>query len=73
MKLTPLPASKVIRTLQKLGFEIIRQKGSHVFLRNSNGRTTLVPLHKNEEIGRGLLIKIIKDADVSKEEFMKQV
>ena len=73
MKLKPLPSEKIIKALQNLGFKIIRQKGSHVFLQHPDGRTTVVPVHKGEDIGRGLLRKIIKDAKVTKEEFMAVV
>ncbi|KAA0007983.1 MAG: type II toxin-antitoxin system HicA family toxin [Thermoplasmata archaeon] len=71
MKLEPLPANKVIKVLDKLGFKIIRKKGSHVILKHPDGRVTTVPVHKGEKIGRGLLRKIIKDANVSKDEFMQ--
>ena len=73
MKLRPLSVEKVLRALEKAGFERIRQKGSHVFMRHPDGRTTVVPLHKGEDIGRGLLRKIIRDSKMSVEEFMKLV
>ncbi|MBI4045070.1 MAG: type II toxin-antitoxin system HicA family toxin [Candidatus Diapherotrites archaeon] len=61
---------KVLEALHKLGFQGIRQKGSHLFFEHSDGRTTLVPLHK--EIRIKLLVKIIKqDLKMSKEEFFK--
>ena len=71
MKLKPLPVDKVIKVLSKIGFQIIRQKGRHIFLRHPDGRTTVVPSHKGERIGRGLLMKIIKDTKISKEKFME--
>ncbi|MCD6447780.1 MAG: type II toxin-antitoxin system HicA family toxin [Thermoplasmata archaeon] len=71
MKLKPLSANKVIKVLDKLGFKIIRKKGSHVILKHPDGRVIIVPVHKGEKIGRGLLRKIIKDAKISKDEFMK--
>jgi len=40
-------------------------------LKHSDGRTTVVPVHKGEEIGRGLLKKIIKDVKLTREEFLK--
>ena len=41
------------------------------FLRHSDGRTTIVPVHPGEKIDRGLLTKIIKkDLEVSREEFL---
>jgi predicted RNA binding protein YcfA (HicA-like mRNA interferase family) len=73
MKLRPLKCEKVIKVLKKMGFEEIRQKGSHLFFKHPDGRTTVVPIHKNEEIGRGLLADIIKDTKLSKNEFMKMV
>jgi predicted RNA binding protein YcfA (HicA-like mRNA interferase family) len=71
MKLKPLPSKNVIAILEQLGFEKIRQRGSHIFFRHPDGRTTIVPVHKGEEIGRGLLQEIIKDSKLTKEEFLK--
>ena len=71
MKLKPLPSKKVIQILEQIGFEKIRQRGSHVFFRHPDGRTTIVPVHKGEDIGRGLLQEIIKDTKLTKEEFLK--
>jgi predicted RNA binding protein YcfA (HicA-like mRNA interferase family) len=71
MKLKPLPGKKVIRILEQLGFEKIRQRGSHIFFRHPDGRTTILPIHKGEDIGRGLLQEIIKDTKLTKEEFLK--
>ena len=65
---------KLIKILQKNGFNFIRQNGSHALFKNKDGRTTLVPIHPTEEIDRGLLNKIIKhDLKISREEFMKYV
>jgi len=70
-KISPLPPEKVIKALEKAGFKAIRQKGSHVFLRHQDGRTTVVPYHKGEDIGIGLLRKIMRDACMSREEFIE--
>ena len=69
----PLPARKVLRALQTLGFKVVRQTGSHVFLRHPDGRTTVVPVHPGEDVGRGLVRKIIRDARVDPEEFLRLV
>jgi len=71
MKLKPLPSRQVINILEQLGFEKVRQRGSHVFFRHPDGRTTIIPIHKGEDIGRGLLQEIIKDTKLTKEEFLK--
>ncbi|MEE9594412.1 MAG: type II toxin-antitoxin system HicA family toxin [Candidatus Hydrothermarchaeales archaeon] len=73
MKLRPLPPEKVIRALEKSGFVQVRQKGSHIFMRHPDGRTTVVTYHKREDIGRGLLRKIIRDTKMSVDEFMHLV
>lgn len=70
MSLRPLPARKIIKVLEKIGFKPVRQQGSHVILKHADGRVTVVPVHKGEQIGRGLLSKIIKDAGITKEEFL---
>jgi len=72
-KLHPVKAQKVIKTLVKLGFEPRHTKGSHVFLKHFDGRTTTVPVHAGEEIDRRLLKKIAADIEMNTEEFMKLV
>lgn len=47
------------KLLLKLGFNVVRQKGSHVFYRHSDGRTTTVPHHKSRDIARPLIREII--------------
>ena len=69
-RLKPLPSRKVVKILEKLGFKRIRQKGSHLFLRHPDGRTTLVPIHENDELGPGLLKEIIKDCKLTRKEFL---
>ncbi|MEM3004523.1 MAG: type II toxin-antitoxin system HicA family toxin [Candidatus Bathyarchaeia archaeon] len=67
----PTPAKKVVKTLSKIGFEVVRQRGSHLILRHPDGRVTVVPIHAGEDIGRGLLSKIIKDTKISRDQFLK--
>jgi predicted RNA binding protein YcfA (HicA-like mRNA interferase family) len=58
---------QAIRALQKLGFEEVSQRGSHVKLRNEIGRTTIVPLH--DELARGTLRSILRQAAITVEDF----
>jgi predicted RNA binding protein YcfA (HicA-like mRNA interferase family) len=69
-KLPVLSGQEVIKILSKIGFEAVRQKGSHVYLRHPDGRTTTVPIHRGHDLDRGLLRKIIRDADISRDEFL---
>ena len=71
-KLPLLSAKKLVKILEKLGFEFKRQQGSHMFFRHVDGRTTVIPNHPGEKIDRGLLIKIIKhDLGISRDQFLE--
>ena len=45
MKLSNIKSKEVIKILQKQGFEIKRQSGIHIIMRN-NGKIVVVPVHK---------------------------
>jgi len=68
-RLVPISPKNLEKKIIKLGFEPIRQKGSHVFYRHADGRATTIPFHGNYEIGPVLLTKILKDIRISREEF----
>ena len=70
-RLPSLNSWEVIRVLGKVGFEQVRQKGSHVFMRHPDGRTTLIPVRQGRDIDRSLLRKIIRDVDMTRDEFME--
>jgi len=63
----------VIKALRCLGFDLIRVKGSHHFLRHPDGRCTVVPIHRGETIGRGLLAQILRDCEFTREELQEQI
>jgi len=70
--LAALTAREITRKLVKAGFRFIYAKGSHCFFHNLiSNRITLVPMHGGKNIGRGLLRKILKQAGISVEEFIK--
>ncbi len=60
VKLPLMKAVEVAKILKKLGFQFLRQQGSHMFFKHKDGRTTVVPNHPGEDVDRGLLNKIIK-------------
>lgn len=71
--MTALPSitgKDLVAALKKAGFEVIRIKGSHHFLRHADGRTTVVPVHAGETIGPGLLSKILRDCDLTRDELL---
>lgn len=69
--LSPIKARELIKILKKLGFIERRQKGSHLFLSHTDGRTTVVPVHPSKQIGVGLLRSILHDVELFPEDFKK--
>ena len=62
--------SHVVRSLRKVGFELVRQRGSHAILKHPDGRSTVVPIHGGETIGVGLMSKIQRDIGIDREAFI---
>ena len=57
------------KILRYLGFAAVRQKGSHVFYRHADGRTTTLPNHGNRDIARSLMREILREISISPDEF----
>jgi predicted RNA binding protein YcfA (HicA-like mRNA interferase family) len=70
-RLPVLRSADLLRALQKAGFEIVRQRGSHARLRHLDGRVVTVPIHSGQDIGRGLLRKILRDAELSPDDIQE--
>ena len=67
-------ARDVIRVAEKLGFVFDRQKGSHaVFLRDTDKRRLVIPIHKGRDLRPGTLRGLIDDMGISVEEFVGQL
>jgi predicted RNA binding protein YcfA (HicA-like mRNA interferase family) len=67
-KLPPRTGKRVIAALSKISYKAVRQKGSHIRLQCPEKTSITVP---NHIIGIGLLRKILRDADLTPEEFIK--
>lgn len=57
------------RVLQALGFSAIRQKGSHVFYRHPDGRTTTLPRHPGRDLSRPLIREILREFQITQDQF----
>ena len=74
MKLPVVSGSDVIKMLEKGGFLVVRQRGSHVSLhKKANDKTLLVVVPMKKEIKKGTLISIIKQAGMTREEFLSKL
>lgn len=61
------------RVPRRLGFEAVRQKGSHVFYRHPDGRTTTVPHHAGRDLARPLLREILREIDLTPDQFRQEL
>jgi len=69
-KLPRVSGAEVVRALQRLGFAVARQRGSHIVMRRGSSGC-VVPNHR--ELKAGTLAGVLKQAGVSAEEFMQQL
>lgn len=73
-RLPIVSGKEVIKILSKLGFFADRQKGSHVIMKKKTSEKiliTVVPLHK--KLDPGTLLAILKQTEISREEFEKML
>lgn len=71
MKLPLLSGQKIMKALQRLGFEITNRKGSHVKMKHEDGRIIVFPFHN--EVDRYTLKGALKDAEIDTEVFLNSV
>lgn len=70
-KLPRVSAAEVIRVLEKAGFFLARQSGSHKIYKNAAGKRITVPYHSDKILHPKILKSILRDADLSLEEFIE--
>ena len=73
-KLPKLTGKELAKIVEKFGFIYSHTTGSHMVYKHPDGRKTTIPHHSGEDIGPGLLNKIIKkDLVITRDEFLKQL
>lgn len=73
-KLPVISGKKLLKILQKHGYNVLRKKGSHVFVQSSNEKLgTVIPVHANEDLGKGITKAILDDLEISLEEFLRMI
>ena len=70
-RLQRVTGAELVQALGKAGFEIIRVRGSHHFLKHPDGRRTVVPVHSGETIGPGLLNRVLRSCELSRDDLRK--
>ena len=70
-KLPIVSGTKLVKALCKLGYYVRDQKGSHIHLRHPEKRPLTIPNHN--EIARGTLRAILRDADITIDDFLKLI
>ena len=71
VRLITVSGKTFCKILKSIGFEKIHGKGSHIRFKHPDGRRTVVPVHGNEELGKGLLRNILNQIQLSKEDYEK--
>ena len=66
-----LKPSEGVTILQRLGFQEVRQRGSHKQFQHADGRRTTVPFHAGRDISPILLRQIAKDVQVTMDELLR--
>ena len=72
-RLPILSAKSMEKILLNLDFERVRQKGSHVFYRHPDGRTTTLPHHSGRDLARPLLREILREIELTPEQLLDEV
>jgi len=70
-RLPRVTADEIIRVLEKVDFALARQSGSHKIYKSSTGKRVTVPYHKGKVLHPKVLASILKDANLSREDFQK--
>ena len=72
MRRLPIVGFKTMeKVLFSLGFKTVRQKGSHVFYRHPDGRTTTVPNHRGRDLARPLIREILREIEMTPEQLQE--
>jgi predicted RNA binding protein YcfA (HicA-like mRNA interferase family) len=72
-KLPRVSAADAVRVLEKAGFFLARQSGSHRIYKNAEGRRATIPFHSGKELHPKILKSILRDADLTVEEFLEMM
>jgi predicted RNA binding protein YcfA (HicA-like mRNA interferase family) len=65
-----ITGSDLIKALSRIGFSVVRIKGSHHRIEHADGRKTTIPVHGKETLGPGILLNILRDIDLTRDDLL---
>jgi predicted RNA binding protein YcfA (HicA-like mRNA interferase family) len=72
MRLPQVTPKQLVRILEKRGFRIVRQAGSHARLHDHHGNKVTIAMH-NTALAKGTLLSILKQANLTKEDLLEEI
>lgn len=70
MKLPVVSGKEMVRILSLKGFRVVRQRSSHVQLKDEKGRLVTIPVQSGKDVSIGVTLKVLRDAEITREEFI---
>ena len=71
MKLPLVSGQKMIKILSTKGFHVVRQRSTHVQMKDAKGTLVAVPVHSGKNVSISITLKILRDAEISRDEFIE--
>lgn len=73
-KLPNISGKNLLKVLKKAGYSEVRKRGSHVFVEHESfERATVIPVHANEDLGKGILKSILNDLEISVDDLIEMI
>lgn len=69
-KFPSITGGQLVKALGTDGFTVVRIKGSHHRIEHPDGRRTAIPVHGKETLGPGILLKILRDVDLTRDDLL---
>lgn len=70
-KFPSITGPQLVKAFAKIEFSVVRIKGSHHRLEHPDGRRTTIPVHGKETLGPGILLKILRDVELTRDDLLE--
>ncbi len=72
-KLPRVTAKQLIKVVEDVGFELVRQSGSHMIFRNKDAKRIVIPYHTGKSLHPKIVSSILKDIDLSADDLKRML